>query len=41
VEIRKVTGKSRTRAGRPHAVFGGRCQLTHTIPCPCRAVAWP
>jgi hypothetical protein len=29
VELRVVTGRSRTRAGRPHAVFG-RPMLIHT-----------
>jgi hypothetical protein len=41
VELRVVAGRSRTRAGRPHAVFG-RPLLIHTchaMPCPCRAHA--
>jgi hypothetical protein len=45
VELRVVAGRSRTRAGRPHAV-SGRPMLIHTchampMPCPCRAVPWP
>jgi hypothetical protein len=42
---RVVAGKSRTRAGRPHAV-SGRPMLIHTchampMPRPCRALSWP
>jgi hypothetical protein len=45
VEIRVVSGRSRTRAGRPHTVTG-RPMLIHTyhavlILLPCRAVPWP
>jgi hypothetical protein len=45
VEIRAVPGRSRTRAGRPHAV-SGRPILIHTyhavpMPLPCRAVPRP
>jgi hypothetical protein len=45
VELRMVAGRSRTQAGRPHAV-SGRPMLIHThhamlIPRPCRAVPWP
>jgi hypothetical protein len=41
VELRLVAGRSRTRAGRPHAV-SGRSMLFHTyhaVPMPCCAVA--
>jgi hypothetical protein len=45
VELRVVAGRSRTRAGRPHAV-SSRPMLIHTyhtvpMPHPCRAVPWP
>jgi hypothetical protein len=42
VELSVVAGRSRTRAGRPHAITG-RPMLIHTchsilMPLPCRAV---
>jgi hypothetical protein len=45
VEIRVIAGRSRTRAGRLHAV-SGQPMLIHTrhampVPRPCRAVPWP
>jgi hypothetical protein len=45
VELRVVAGRSRTRAGRPHAV-SGRPMLIHTCHAmtmlrPYRAVPWP
>jgi len=45
VELRVVTGRSRTRAGRPQAVCR-RPMLIHTchvmpMPRPCRVVTWP
>jgi hypothetical protein len=45
VKVRVVAGRSRTRAGRPHAV-SGRPMLIHTchamtMPRPCRSVPWP
>jgi hypothetical protein len=38
VELRVVTGRSRKRAGRPHAVSGGPMVIhtCHTMPSPCR-----
>jgi hypothetical protein len=44
VELRDVAGRSRQRAGRPHAL-SGRPMLTHThhavpMPLSCHAVPW-
>jgi hypothetical protein len=36
-----AAGRSRTQAGRPHAVSGRPRQFTRAMPCPCRTVPWP